>query len=32
MNNNTWKLAVRDMIDYIKRLNNTERDINDCYN
>ena len=32
MNNDTWKLAVSDMIDYIERLNNTERDINDCYN
>ena len=32
MNNDTWKLAVSDMIDYIERLNNTERDIDDCYN
>ena len=32
MNNDTWKLAVSDIIDYIERLNNTERDINDCYN
>ena len=32
MNNGTWKLAVSDMIDYIERLNDTERDINDCYN
>ena len=31
MNNNTRKLAVSDIIDNIERLNNTERDINDCY-
>ena len=32
MNNDTWKLAVCDMIGYIERLNNTERYINACYN
>ena len=30
MKNDTRKLAVSDIIDYMERLNNTERNINDC--